>query len=94
MLFTLLLMITSSILAGGSHYTKGHFTRSGKYVSGHYSTNPDKDHWNNYSSTGNINPNTGKVGKKSTMSTHMTNTGSRGGQYYINSKGRKTYVSH
>jgi hypothetical protein len=48
----------------GEHYVPGYYRKDGTYVSGHYQTNPDKSFWNNYSSFGNINPHTGKIGTK------------------------------
>jgi hypothetical protein len=50
--------------AVGEHYVNGYYRSNGTYVSGHYRTNPDKSFWNNYSSRGNVNPHTGKVGTK------------------------------
>jgi hypothetical protein len=48
----------------GEHYVNGYVRKDGTYVSGHYQTNPDKSFWNNYSSKGNVNPHTGKVGSR------------------------------
>ena len=45
-------------------YTRGYVRRNGTYVSGHYRTNPDSTRINNYSTRGNVNPFTGKVGTK------------------------------
>ena len=50
--------------AVGSHYVSGYYRKNGTYVSGYYRTNPDRSFWNNYSSAGNVNPSTGKVGTK------------------------------
>jgi hypothetical protein len=50
--------------AVGEHYVEGYFRRDGTYVRGHYRTNPDGSFWNNWSSQGNVNPQTGKVGSK------------------------------
>lgn len=49
---------------GGSHGVKGHSKKDGTYVAPHKRTNPDKSKANNYSSKGNVNPNTGKEGTK------------------------------
>lgn len=39
------------------------YTRSdGTYVQGHYRSSPDNSKFNNYSTQGNINPHTGKLG--------------------------------
>lgn len=43
---------------------RGHVTKSGAYVAPHQRTTPDKSQRNNYSANGNVNPYTGKVGKK------------------------------
>lgn len=48
----------------GYHYVNGYFRSTGTYVSGHYRTNRDNSFWNNYSSEGNVNPYTGKVGTR------------------------------
>jgi chromosome segregation ATPase len=48
----------------GSHYVKGHTRRDGTYVRGHRRTNPDGSFYNNWSSSGNVNPNSGIVGTK------------------------------
>ena len=49
---------------GGEHYTTGHTTKSGTYVQGHYSTNPNGTKNDNYSTRGNVNPHTGEAGTK------------------------------
>jgi hypothetical protein len=50
--------------AVGEHYVRSYVRRDGTFVSGHYRTNRDDSFWNNYSSRGNINPHTGRVGYK------------------------------
>ena len=55
------------------------YTRSnGTYVQSHVRTMPNNTNWDNFSTIGNSNPFTGST--------------SRGGQYYYNSNGHKTYV--
>lgn len=49
---------------GGSHGVKGYTKKDGTYVAPHRQTNSDKSKANNYSSKGNVNPNTGKEGTK------------------------------
>lgn len=49
----------------GEHYVSGHYRSNGTYVTGHYKTNSDNSFWNDYSSKGNVNPHTGRVGAKS-----------------------------
>ena len=57
--------------------------------------------WDNFSTKGNSNPFTGSTGHRARDysrdaynygSGHTIHTGSRGGQYYYNSRGNKTYV--
>lgn len=43
-------------------YVKGHFRRDGTWVPPHHRSKPDGNVWNNYSTTGNTNPYTGKEG--------------------------------
>ena len=80
-----------------SCYTKS----DGTYVNGHYRSSRNGPNHDNYSVPGNTNPYTGKSGSiAKDYSTGAYNygsgktihTGSRSGQYYINSKGNKTYV--
>jgi hypothetical protein len=65
----------STVLAtghGGSHsgsnsstvHVSGHTTKNGTYVQPHYRTAPDHTKLNNWSTKGNTNPYTGKVGTK------------------------------
>lgn len=84
-----------------STYVNGYTKSDGTYVNGHYRSSRNGTNHDNYSVTGNSNPYTGKSGSVAKdYSTGAYNygsgktihTGSRGGQYYINSKGNKTYV--
>jgi hypothetical protein len=50
--------------SGGSHYTRGYTTDRGTYVAPHYSTNPNGTKLDNWSTKGNVNPYTGKVGTR------------------------------
>lgn len=54
-------------------YVKGYAKKDGTYVAPHYRTAPDSNPYNNYSTTGNVNPYTGKEGTKTP---DYTNTGS------------------
>lgn len=74
---------------------------TGNYVTPHYKTESNKTNWDNFSTKGNINYSTGTTGTKTRDysveaynygSGQTIQTGSRGGQYYINSNGNKTYV--
>ena len=78
------------------------YTRSnGTYVQSHVRTMPNSTNWDNFSSKGNSNPFTGSTGYRARDYSssaynygtgHTIHTGSRGGQYYYNSNGHKTYV--
>lgn len=48
----------------GVHWTTGHTTKTGTYVQGHYSTNPNGTRNDNFSTRGNTNPYTGEAGTK------------------------------
>lgn len=82
-------------------YQKGYTRNNGTYVQGHYKTRSNCTNWDNFSSKGNSNPftgSTGSVAKDYTPKAYnygsgkTIHTGSRGGQYYINNRGNKTYV--
>ena len=73
------------------------YTRSnGTYVQSHVRTMPNNTNWDNFSTKGNSNPFTGSTGYRARDyyygAGHTIHTGSRGGQYYHNSNGHKTYV--
>jgi len=78
------------------------YTRSnGTFVESHYKTMPNSTNWDNFSTRENVNPYTGGVGSVARdYSSRAYNygsgstiyTGPRGGQYYINGNGNKTYV--
>lgn len=84
-----------------STYVNGYTKSNGTYVQGHYRSSQNSTNHDNYSTSGNYNPYTGSSGSRAKDystgaynygSGHTIHTGSRGGQYYINSKGKKTYV--
>lgn len=58
----LALSIAAPVLAQSSNYVSPHVRSDGTYVQGHFRTNPDSSPYNNYSTRGNINPYTGRVG--------------------------------
>lgn len=78
------------------------YTRSnGTYVQSHVRTMPNNTNWDNYSTKGNVNTYTGTTGYRARDYSSSANnygvgriiqTGPRGGQYYNNSNGNKTYV--
>jgi hypothetical protein len=91
----------NSTVSSNARYQNGYTKSNGTYVTGHYKTMPDETNHNNYSTIGNQNPYTGSNGHVARdYSPQSLNygsgkhiyTGSRGGQYYYNSKGHKTYV--
>lgn len=83
-------------------YQNGYYKQStGTYVKGHYKTKSNNTNRDNYSTQGNTNTYTQQQGTKPKDYSIEANkyyqgktvyTGSRGGQYYINSNGNKTYV--
>ena len=84
-----------------STYVNGYTKSNGTYVQGHYRSSQNSTNHDNYSTSGNYNPYTGSAGSRAKDystgaynygSGNTIHTGSRGGQYYINSKGNKTYV--
>lgn len=85
-----------------SAYQQGYIKPStGTYVQGHYKTVSNNTNRDNFSAKGNTNIYTGTSGAKAKdHSTQAINYGSeetiytvsKGGQYYINSNGNKTYM--
>lgn len=82
-------------------YQKGYYKSNGTYVKPHYKTVKNNTNRDNFSTRGNHNPYTGKKGTRAKdYSSGAYNygqgktiyTGPRGGQYYINKNGNKTYV--
>jgi hypothetical protein len=45
-------------------YVRGYYRKDGTYVAPHYRSNPDGYFYNNWSTAGNINPYTGRVGTR------------------------------
>ena len=93
--------ITSFASAQSTTYVNGYTKSDGTYVQGHYKTTTDKTNTNNFSTSGNTNTYTGESGTKPKDYTTESKvysadknvqTGPKGGQYYINSNGNKTYV--
>lgn len=83
-------------------YQKGYVKKStGTYVDPHYKTNKNTTNHDNFSTDGNTNSYTQEKGTRAKDYSNEANnygsgqvihTGSKGGQYYINSNGNKTYV--
>lgn len=68
-LLAVLLIPAFALARGGSHsgsrvYVRSHVTKSGNYVPAHVRTAPDHSKGNNWSTKGNVNPDTGKAGSK------------------------------
>ena len=79
----------------------GYYKDNGTYVDSYVRTSPNSTNWDNFSTSGNTNLYTGSTGYRAKDysvgaynygSGNVIHTGPRGGQYYINSNGRKTYV--
>lgn len=84
-----------------STYVNGYTRSNGTYVSGYNRTQRNNTNHDNYSTSGNSNIYTGTTGYRARDyssqsynygSGHSISTGPRGGQYYVNSNGRKVYV--
>lgn len=60
--FTIALMVPIVAAASGPVRVQGHVTRGGTYVPPHYRSAPNSTRFDNYSTRGNYNPYTGKVG--------------------------------
>lgn len=88
---------TSSSVRYQSGYTKS----NGTYVQPHYKTKNNNTNTDNFSTKGNYNPYNGTTGSRAKDYSNdaynygkgkTIQTGPKGGQYYINSNGNKTYV--
>ena len=82
-------------------YQSGYLKENGTIVHPHYKTTTNKTNLDNFSTSGNTNVYKGKSGSRAKDYSPAANNygkgkpiqvGSKGGQYYINSKGNKTYV--
>lgn len=82
-------------------YQSGYQRTDGTVVQSHYKTMSNNTNWDNFSTKGNTNPYTSVAGSRARdYSSGATNygsgktifEGSRGGQYYINGSGNKSYV--
>jgi hypothetical protein len=82
-------------------YQSGYTKENGTTVQPHYKTATNNTNQDNFSTSGNTNVYTGQSGTRAKDYTPAASnygagktieTGSKGGQYYINSKGNKTYV--
>ncbi len=92
---------TSNQINPNNTYVEGYIKKNGDYVPSYQRTERNATNWDNYSTQRNKNPYTQQEGTKARdYSNESLNygqgqkiqTGERGGQYYINSNGNKTYV--
>ena len=100
MLTAIALLATASAFAQ-TGYQRSYIRKDGTFVQGSTHTQSNRTNVDNYSTQGNTNPYTGTSGTRAQdYSAPASNygggapiqSGSRGGQYYINSNGNKTYV--
>lgn len=85
-----------------TRYQRGYIKpSSGTYVQPHYKTNNNNTNHDNFSTKGNTNSYTGQSGSRARDYSNgaynygrgqIIRTGPKGGQYYYNSNGNKTYV--
>lgn len=82
-------------------YQNGYMRSNGTYVQGHYRTNSNNTNYDNFSTSGNVNTFTGTSGYRARDyssgaynygSGRTIYQGSRGGQFYYNNNGTRTYV--
>ena len=102
LVITILLSIIGGIwVLNAQTYVNGYYRKDGTYAQGHYRSNKNNTNHDNYSTQGNRNPFTGSSGSVAKdYSPQAENygqgktiyTGPKGGQYYINDNGNKTYI--
>jgi hypothetical protein len=100
-LFVSSFIVAKSQTNYNTRYQSGYIKSNGTYVQPHMKTTINTTNTDNYSTKGNTNIYTGSNGTRARDyspassnygSGNTIYTGSRGGQYYINSNGNKTYV--
>ena len=93
--------VTYSVPSTNTTIVCGYTRDNGTFVQPYVRTMPNETNWDNFSTKGNSNPFTGSTGYKARDYSsdalnygagHTIYSGSRGGQYYYNSRGHKTYV--
>lgn len=102
LMFAFGLIATVATQAQTTRLQNGYYKPStGTYVEPHYKTESNNTNYDNYSTKGNSNSYTGEQGSvprdysneaQNYGSGKTIYTGERGGQYYINPNGNKTYV--
>ena len=60
----LIIVAILSGLASADVFVNGHFRSNGTYVQPHYRSNPDGNSYNNWSTSPNVNPYTGRTGTR------------------------------
>lgn len=94
-------LCTAQSVNSSSRYQRGYVKKDGTYVQGHYKTRSNRTNHDNYSTQSNINPYTNRKGERAKDYSNeaykygqgrVIQTGPKGGQYYVNSKGKKVYV--
>ena len=92
---------STSVSIPSTTIVSGYYKDNGTYVDSYVRTSPNSTNWDNFSTSGNSNPYTGSTGYRARDyssgaynygSGQTIYTGPRGGQYYYNSNGNKTYV--
>ena len=83
LLFFFLLSIAQA--PAGDVWVKGHTRKNGTHVQGHYRSSPDGVFSNNWSTIGNVNPHTGKVGTRTHPSSGAYSSGSSSTSGYLSS---------
>ena len=63
-LLGLIILVFSATLALADTYVSGYYRSDGTWVKPHYRSSPDSSRNNNWSTSGNINPYTGKKGTR------------------------------
>lgn len=61
-LFITVIILSLNNIASADTYVNGYYRSDGTYVNGYYRTEPNNTRLDNYSTKGNYNPYTGKVG--------------------------------
>ncbi len=94
-------IVNTSYVNPQTTYVDSYTKLDGTYVNAYYKTTNNNTNHDNYNTLGNYNTYTGTTGSTPKDYTYdavkyssdkTVYTGSKGGQYYINSKGNKTYV--
>lgn len=94
---TILAVVIFASVADASVHVRGYFRTNGTFVTPHYRSDPDGYFWNNWSTAGNYNPYTGKIGTRNYSgygSSYRYYTSSYRGYYYTPSQYSRPYRSY